>query len=264
MILSKHSRYAVVTGAAGGLGSCFARELAQRGVNLIITDVDRPRLDTLALALREYGVECVAVEADITQVQSMEQLCKTCEAYDIFLLINNAGVGGTKDFVNCELAYLEKIIQLNITASTLLTHNLLPNIIRGGGGYVLNVSSMAALSPTGWKTIYPASKRFVMHFSQGLNQELRSRNVRVSVVLPGPMRTNGEIAERIDKQGFFGRFTSQSPSFVAKQSIDAMQNGCSLILPGVKNRIFKLFLGLIPDSIRLPIMSRVIAREING
>jgi hypothetical protein len=79
-----------------------------------------------------------------------------------------------------------------------------------------NVSSMAALSPLGYKTVYPASKAYVHSFSRGLNQELKDSNVFVSVVNPGAMKTRKEITDRIERQGFLGKQTLSDPGKVAK------------------------------------------------
>lgn len=72
---------------------------------------------------------------------------------------------------------------------------------------MLNVSSLAAFSPIGYKTVYPASKAFIHSFSRGLYQELKDTNVFVSVVNPGPMKTNAEVSRRIEEQGFWARIT---------------------------------------------------------
>ena len=81
------------------------------------------------------------------------------------MLINNAGIGGSKKFSDASGSYIEKIIQLNVLATSLLTHQLLPNLQKSSKAYVLNVSSLAAFSPIGYKTVYPASKAFIHSFS---------------------------------------------------------------------------------------------------
>jgi len=93
--------------------------------------------------------------------------------YPLFMLIDNAGIGGTESFADCGPDYLDRIIQLNVRATTLLTHQLLPNLRQASQAYILNVSSMAAFSPVGYKTIYPASKRYIHDFTRGLYEELR-------------------------------------------------------------------------------------------
>ena len=96
---------------------------------------------------------------------------------------------------------------------------------------------MAAFSPIGYKTVYPASKAFIHSFSRGLSEELIDTNVSVSVVSPGAMATNKEVTERIEKQGFIGKLTQLDPDKVAKKCItkllkrDAVVKVNYLILP---------------------------------
>ena len=126
----------------------------------------------------------------------------------------------------------------------------------------MNVSSMAAFSPIGFKTVYPATKRFVSDFSTGLREELRGKNVSVSVVYPGAMRTNRDVTARILAQGLMGRLSEQSPEYVARVSINGLFRGKSTIIPGLNNKLNRFFLGLIPSWIRVPVMSKVVSREL--
>ncbi|NRA52252.1 MAG: SDR family NAD(P)-dependent oxidoreductase [Phaeodactylibacter sp.] len=199
--------FAVVTGASRGLGQSFARELARRKINLILMSLPGQGLDVLAADLeRQFGVRVVFRETDLCSRENVLSAASWInEQYPVSILINNAGIGGTKKFEDASAAYIEKMIQLNVTATSLLTHQLLPNLQQQHYAHVLNVASIAALSPVGYKTVYPASKAFINFFSRGLNQELKGTNVSVSVVNPGAMATNPEISARINKQGFFGK-----------------------------------------------------------
>lgn len=184
-------KFAVVTGASSGLGRCYALELARQGINTILVSLPGEGLVNVAYKSRFMGVESYIRETDITKKENVIELCGWINAnYEVFMLINNAGTGGTRGFVDCSPEYIDTIIQLNVTATTMMTHQLLPNMLRQEKAYVLNVSSMASFSPIGYKTVYPASKRFVQHFSRGLYQELKKTGVFVSVVHPGPMKTN--------------------------------------------------------------------------
>ena len=136
------SRYFVVTGASEGLGRCFALELARKGINLILIALPGRALEELAESIKNQGPDCVAVGADLTDKKALFSVCAELMDYDICGLINDAGTGGTRSFTACDSKYIDNIIQLNVTASTLLTHGLLPSIIKGGGGWILNVSSI--------------------------------------------------------------------------------------------------------------------------
>lgn len=264
MIKGYQDRWAVVTGASSGLGRCYALELARRGVDCVLVSLPDSGLDDVADEVRGLGVNCVTIEADITDRDAVIALCRRIAGtFDVFMLVNNAGTGGTRRFTDCSLEYIENIIRLNVMACTLMTHELVPVIIRGGGGFVLNVSSMASFSPIGFKTVYPASKRFVMDFSRSLRQELSGTGVKVSTVHPGAMRTNSEVTRRIEMQGLAGGFPNSRPSSLLSASC-ATFAGHAMIIPGLRNKLNFMLMKIIPSWIRLPLMSAVVSREITA
>lgn len=255
--------FALVSGASKGLGKEFVLELAKRNINVILVSLPNEQLDAIAEQARNYGVEAFCYETDLTQKENILQLTNWVNAnFDITILINNAGCGGTKRFIDCDVEYVNRILQLNVTATALLTHQLLPNLMRQEKSYILNVSSMASFSPIGYKTVYPASKRFVQHFTRGLYQELKGTNVFVSVVHPGPMKTNQDVTQRINNQGILGKVGLLSPERVAEISIRQLFKRDSLILLGLFNKINWLLMVIIPIWIRLPLLTRAVRREL--
>jgi len=253
--------YALVTGASQGLGKAFAIELAQKGIHLILVSLPGQGLVTLCQELAaEYGVDCRAYETDLTELENVKQLTDWVnQHFNLFVLVNNAGIGGTKRMLDADVQYINRIVQLNVVATSVLTHQLLPNLVRQPQAYILNVSSMAAFSPIGFKTVYPASKAFIHSFSRGLYQELKGTNVFVSVVNPGAMRTNAETSGRIARQGLLGRLTLLEPQKVAKFCVDRLFKRDTVI---VVNPVSWLLVHLLPIWIKLPLLTRTIQREL--
>lgn len=261
--MEEKRKFAVVTGASTGLGKCFALELAKRGINTLLVSLPGEGLMNVAYESRYLGVKSYIRETDITKKENVIELCAWINGnYEVFMLINNAGCGGTRGFADSSPEYLDTIIQLNITATTMMTRLLLPNMLRQEKAYVLNVSSMASFCPIGYKTVYPASKRFIQHFSRGLYQELKNTPVFVSVVHPGPMKTNPDVTSRIERQGVFGQLGLLTPEYIARRSIAQLFKRDTLILLGWMNKMNWLLMGLTPVWISLPLMSRVVSREI--
>lgn len=247
------------------MGRCYALELARQGIDTLLVSLPDSGLDEVVAAARQYGVRCVPFEADLCNEEALCELCRMIDShYSLFMIINNAGTGGTKRFATCTPEYLDRIMRLNMRVPVLLTRCLLPNLRQAPEAFILNVASMASFSPIGFKTVYPASKRFVLHFSLGLREELRGTGVSVSCVAPGPMRTNAEITGRIERQGVFGRLGLLSPEVVARTSLRGLFRGKPMILPGWSNQTNRLLLGLIPQTIRIRLMSRVISRELES
>ena len=257
--------YAVITGAAGGLGQAFANELAKKKINTILIDLPGKGLPEFCHHISEkYQTKSVFFESDLTKIKNLLSLTEQInKEFNIFLLINNAGIGGTKKFDEADIDYLNNIIHLNVVATTILTRQLLPNLKKQKKSYILNVASMAAFSPMGFKTVYPASKAFVYYFSRGLSQELKGTNISVSVVNPGPMRTNKEVTRRIDStRNFFGKIGVMTPSNVAKISIRKMFKGKPSILLNKANIFNWILMKIVPADIKIYLITRVASKEI--
>ncbi|HWS00080.1 MAG TPA: SDR family NAD(P)-dependent oxidoreductase [Prolixibacteraceae bacterium] len=255
--------FAVVTGASQGFGKAFAYELAERNINLILVSLpDQHLADISAEISRIYRVETHFYETDFADISNVLELAEWInKTFSVFMLINNAGTGGSKRFVDASVTYINNILQVNVVATSILTHQLLPNLMNQAQSYILNVSSMAAFSPIGYKTVYPASKSFIHAFSRGLYQELKNTNVFVSVVNPGAMNTSEEIRLRIKKQGFLGRLTLVDSAKAAKYCIKQLFRRDSVIM---LNGFSWAILSLVPIWIRLPLMTRAIRREVEG
>ena len=159
--------------------------------------------------------------------------------------------------------YINKIIQVNITAPALLIRLLLPSLEKHDQAYILNVSSMAAFSPMAFKTVYPASKAFVWSFSRGLHEELKSSGVFVGVIHPGPIKTNPEVCKRIEQQKLFGRLGQVSPEKLAHIAIKQLFQHDSLLIPGIMNKLNWILIKIIPIWIRMGFLSKVVQREIS-
>jgi len=256
-------QYALVTGAGKGLGRCFALELARRNINTILVSLPNENLDDTARACKALGADSLYYETDLSVKENIIALAEWVnQNFDLYILINNAGRGGTRRILDCSVDYIYSMIQVNITAAALLTRLLLPNLMRQEKSYILNVSSMASFSPVGYKSVYPASKRFVHHFTRGLYEELKDTNVFVSVVHPGPMKTNEDATKRIMRQGFLGKIGLLSPEKVAKISLRQLFRRDTMILLGFLNQLSWLILVLTPIWIRLPLFTRAVGREL--
>ena len=250
----------MVTGASRGLGKDIALELARRGIPTILVGTNERVRAVCDEIVTTWHVRS---ECYITDLTKRENVLKMAEAincqFEVFMLINNAGVGGTHGFEDASVEYIENIIDLNVRCTALLTHQMLPNLKRQPKSYILNVGSMAAHTPTGFKTVYPASKSFVLFFSLGLREELKGTPVSVSVASPGAMATNAEVTERILKQGFLGKFTLKSTEAIARKCVRQTLWRKRLI---VINPISYWLSSLVPNVLKTPILSRIVRREI--
>jgi short-subunit dehydrogenase len=255
--------YALITGASQGLGRAFAFEFANRNTNLILVALPGEGLPDLASQLETHGVSVHFFEADLSEAETLKTLAKWVnQQFSVRYLINNVGKGGTRRIEDADLAYTDSILQLNVVATALLTQLLLPNLRRQERAWLLNVSSIAAFSPIGFKTVYPASKAFIRHFSLGLREELRGTGVSVSVVYPGPMKTNLDVTQRIENQGFKGKLGLCSPEEVAYIAVRQMLAGRANIVPGFVNKLNRWLMALLPEGLVVWLVSRAVSKEL--
>ncbi len=252
--------YAVVTGASRGLGKELAIALARRGVSSIMVGTSNTVETACAEINQQYHTHSVAFIANLCQKEEVLALAeKINQEYEVFLLVNNAGMGGSKAFTDADCDYLDRIIQLNIRATSLLTHELMPNLLRQSQSYVLNIGSMAAFTATGYKTVYPASKAFLKHFSYGMREEFKGTPVSISYASPGAMATNPEVTARIEKQGFLGKFTLKTTRDIAEKCIRQTLRGKKHI---IINPLSYIFSAIIPGCIKNPLMTKIVKREL--
>jgi hypothetical protein len=256
--------YTIITGASSGLGKEFAIEYARQNRNLILIALPGRNLKQLCEELeRLYGIRALYYESDLTDQTALSELARLIKnTYSVNQLINNAGIGGTKRFTDASVEYLDKIIQLNIKATTMLTHLMLPELLLHKKALILNVASMAAFGPIPYKTIYPASKAFIYSFTRSLSEELRGTGVRVVVVNPGQIVTNPDVTLRIIRQGTMAKFGLLTAGKITRVTISALARGKEVIIPGFINKLNRLLLKWVPEYLRLSLLKRAIGKEL--
>ncbi|MDT8435252.1 MAG: SDR family oxidoreductase, partial [Gemmatimonadota bacterium] len=194
-------RGALVTGASAGIGRELAQRLAAAGWPVALTARRRERLEGLAADIEtRHGVRALPVAADLEDPEGPARIeaALAAEGFEVDFLVNNAGFGTWGPFAERPLAAQTGMIRVNVLAPTELTRRLLPAMRDRGAGRILNVASTAAFQPGPWMAVYFASKAYVLHFSEALREELRRTGVTVTVLCPGPTRT--EFQERADME----------------------------------------------------------------
>jgi uncharacterized protein len=191
---------ALITGASSGIGEVYAERLARRGLDLILVARSAAKLETLATRLRaETGVNVDILPADLANPEDLAKVeARLRHDRTIDTLVNNAGIAGEGAIVDADPAYLTGMINLNIVAVTRLVAAVAPRFAAQGTGTIVNLTSVTALMPGGFTSVYPATKAFVLAFTEALQAELGAKGVRVQAVLPGITRTAIWEAEQLD------------------------------------------------------------------
>lgn len=261
----KQTAYTVITGASRGLGKALAEVCAQKGFHLILISLPGENIARMAENLNlTYKIDAISMEADLTMSKALKKMIGYINSrFNVNMLINNAGMGGSGHFQDASEQYIHNIIMLNIRALALLTHGLLPNLKQQREAYILNIASMASFGPMPYKTVYPASKAFVYSFSRGLSAELHGSNVSVSVAHPGGMATNSDVRERIKQHNKLIRSTILEPEKVANICIGQLLKKDRLIIPGFMNKLSYLLFKTCPIWLQLILYRQSLKKEAN-
>lgn len=228
------TRYAMITGASSGLGLALAEALARRGRALILVARQRDSLEAIAAELTQrFGVEVLFRACDLGEPLRLSGFLLELEEGErqIDLLVNCAAVRGYGPFLAQDWGQEQDLLELNVLALTRLCHALGNAMAVQGGGQILNVASLAAFQPGPWMASYAASKAYVLHFSEGLREELKQSGVKVSVLCPGAVRSLTRPIPRLAHSGH-----SLSAEEVALYTVRALERNCAIIMPGRRNR----------------------------
>ena len=227
---------ALVTGASGGIGLELARLAAKDGHDVILVARSADKLEEAAKYLRGmYGVRTEVIVADLadpeTPVAIMEEVARRGMAVD--MLINNAGAGLWGLFGRQEPRQILDLIQLNITSLTHLTRLALPGMVSRHRGRILNVASAGGFAPGPLMAVYFATKSYVIHFSEAINNELRGTQVTVTALCPGPVATGFGSAAGMNQVHLQELPGALDAAAVARAGYRAMQRGRPVVIPGL-------------------------------
>jgi 3-oxoacyl-[acyl-carrier protein] reductase len=201
---SIRGKVAVVTGGSRGIGLAIARALVAEGVQVAITGRDNAHLSTARHKIEGAGPGAVETfHADVRRADDMTRVVDATVARfgGLDILINNAGIGMFVSVADMTPAQWSEVIDTNLTGVFNATHAAVPHLRRRGGGFIINISSLAGKNPFADGAAYCASKSGLNAFSEALMQELRYDNIRVSYVLPGSVATafsSGDEAKGAD------------------------------------------------------------------
>lgn len=239
-------KYTVITGASSGLGYHFAYVAAKHNHNLILIARNLEQLKKIQKdIMHQYNIDVVCIKCDLIQQNERNAILKELEAYDIDVLINNAGKGFYGCFVEGSAFDILDMIDLNIKALVHLTHTLAKEMVKKKQGYILNVASVASFMPGPFMSVYYASKSFVLSFSLALQKELQGSGVFVTTLCPGPTKTSFATNANIHNHFLASKFQDDGYK-VASYGFLAMLKRKKLCTYGWKNKIYVALGRILP------------------
>src|SRR4051794_8530235 len=243
---------ALVTGASSGIGEHFARQLADRGYDLVLVARRADRLEKLAAELptTTHVLACDLASEAAGLSAKVKEL-----GLEVDLLVNNAGFGLRGHFLQSDAERDAEMVRLNCEAVVVLTRAFLPGMVERGRGGVITVASTAGMQPLPYESVYSASKAFALTFSDALHAELRGTGVRVLAVNPGPVPTEWQQVAGYD-EGTNTLPGKIGPDQVVRESLAAYDKGQRSIIPG---RFFRWFMrsSVGPRGMKLRVAERI-------
>jgi short-subunit dehydrogenase len=236
----------LITGATAGIGHEYARQLAARGDDLVLVARDKARLEEVAEELRRaHQVEVEVLVADLVDRLQLalveERLADRTRPVD--LLVNNAGFGLKKRFLDNTADDETAMLEVLVTAVLRLSHAALGPMAERGHGGIINVSSVAAFLPRG---TYSAAKAWVNQFSEWAHLEYKSRGVTVMALCPGFTKT--EFHQRMQVKRGDG-FMWLEPEFLVRTSLEDFEKGRAFSIPGAQYKTVVALTRAIPNRV---------------
>ena len=227
----------LVTGASGGIGKEFARQFAYRGYNLFLV----ARREDVLKQIKEEFEEEYSVQVDYFACDLAKE-AKEVYAYahehhlEVSVLVNNAGYGDYTCFADADVDKLTGMVDLNDRALVALTRLFVDDMRKEGYGHIINVGSVASFMPGPYMAVYYASKAFVMSFSLALREELKKENIKVSVLCPGPVKSDFWKVADADNTAMNKSPFSRTPTQAAKTGYSLFETGKAYAVDGSLNK----------------------------
>jgi uncharacterized protein len=245
---------ALVTGASSGIGEHFARQLAQRGYDLILVARRADRLKQLGeeLPVTSHVISC-DLGADADQLPGQVSALGT----EVDLLVNNAGFGLRGHFAKLPADRQAEMVRVNCEAVVILTRAFVPGMVERGRGGVITVASTAGMQPLPYEATYGASKAFALNLTEALHMELRGTGVKALAVNPGPVPTEWQQVAGYEEVGGEMMPGAIEAEQVVKESLRAFEADKRSLVPG---RFFRNFMRLnapAPRALKLRVSERI-------
>ena len=193
-LISLKGKVALITGAAVGIGKAIAYRFAEAGVDLELVDINKSGLRAVKRELSQFKSEVNIHKVDVSQKDEITALWEELRGEEPDILVNNAGIYPFKDFLEVDSAFLQKVMDVNLTSAFWMCHQMIKSRL-GRGGVIINVSSIEAILPFATDLVpYNISKIGVIALTRALAKEYGKNGFRINVIIPGGIITPGTKA----------------------------------------------------------------------
>jgi len=250
--------WAVVTGASSGIGAAFARDLAARGVHVVLVSRRAGELEALAAELaRDHRVLTRVVALDLADPAATSRLLEGTHDLDVGVVIASAGFGSCGRLLDRDIADEAEMVDVNCRAVLQLAHGFGRRLVARGRGALVLLSSLVAFQGAPFAANYAATKAYVQTLAEGLQAELRPHGVQVIACAPGPVDTGFAARARMA----MGR--ALRPEVVARETLARLPGG-GTVRPGLGRKALGFCLATLPRALRVRVLGKVMAGFARG
>jgi uncharacterized protein len=243
---------ALITGASNGIGLELATIHASKAENLVLVARNKSKLEELSATLeQQYGISVYIIAKDLSEANAAQDVYNETKAQKIEIdyLINNAGFGDFGMFAETDWAKEHQMINLNITCLTQFTKLYLRDMVQRKQGRIMNVASTAAFQPGPTMAVYYATKAYVLHFTEAVNNEVAHVGISLTALCPGATESGFQAAAAMEDSKLVKGKKLPNSKEVAEYGYKAMMKGKSVAIHGLMNRIMATSVRFTPRAL---------------
>ena len=244
-----NNKTALITGASRGIGYELAKLFAKNSYRLVLVSRNEVKLKEIHKKFAaEYKSEVIIIAKDLSLPNAAIKIFTELQNKQITIdvLVNNAGIGGFRNFKDEDFLKISQIMQINIVTLTELTKLILNGMVKRKEGKILNVSSLAAFQPGPYMAVYYASKAYVQSFSEAIACELKGTGVTITTLCPGPTKSGFQSDVGSDNSIISKLHLLSSAEEVAKYAYKELHAGKIIAIPGFINNSIVYIAKIIP------------------
>lgn len=248
---------ALITGASNGIGLELATIHASKGDHLVLVARNLSKLEELKNELeKKYNIKVHIIGKDLSLTDAAQDVFNETQKQNIQIdyLINNAGFGDYGMFVDTAWSKELQMINLNIIALTQFTKLYLQEMVKRGQGKIMNVASTASFQPGPMMAVYFATKSYVLHFSEAIDNEVRDKGVTVTALCPGATESGFVAAAAMEESNLVKGKKLPTSKEVAEYGYQAMLKGKTVAIHGWMNYILANSIRFTPRALVVKIL----------
>ncbi|HUI27179.1 MAG TPA: SDR family NAD(P)-dependent oxidoreductase [Candidatus Kryptonia bacterium] len=257
---AKYGPWALVAGAAIGLGAEYARQIAAHGLDLVLLDRDGAQVRVTADELRSaHGIQAVPVTIDLARPDLVDVVRSEAGEHEIGLLVYNAAIGTVAPFLEIKPAHGDAMVDVNCRGPMRLVHALAPAMVRRGRGGIVLMSSMSGNVGSSQLAVYAATKAFNLVFADALWAELHPLGIDVLAVQPGSTRTPGWLSSQHAGE----EMPAMEPADVVREALATLGVEPSIV-PGEFNRQGASMIAALPRREAIELVSAITSKLVRN